>query len=55
MQEVTVTKIQIGFWNAMILMVTFVLASIPALIIVSIIYACVAIIVGAPLSFFLRM
>lgn len=35
MQEVKVTKIQIGLWNAIVLVTTFMIASIPAIIIFS--------------------
>ena len=46
MQEVKVTKIQIGLWNAIILMVTFAIASIPAALLVGLIYVGILALLG---------
>jgi len=40
MNEVKVTKIQIGLWNAIVLMVTFAIAAIPAAFIVTLFGVC---------------
>lgn len=53
MNEVKVTKIQIGLWNATVLMVTFAIAIIPAALILGIVGVCLYwILLTAGVAFF---
>lgn len=50
-QEVTVVDIKMPFWSMVVFMVKWVIASIPAFIILAVIWAILAVIVGAVLGF----